>query len=142
MLHSIEVDEMEKKKKKKKEREKMTEDKWRRKQLAKARKKGGLSNAVYTQPRLQSYLKTDFIFGYVGNYHRTIERDRIVERQLRQAGLTDRQIAIWLTSTSARHMMDGVYKGMKKQVFGRLIKQYTKLAKRDLRRWGELNRGR
>ena len=105
--------------------------------LAKARRQGGLSDSVYNQPELQEYISSPYIFGYMGSYYRTKEKDKVVEDQLRRAELTDKEIALWLTSSSARHMMDGSYWGQPKDEFSEMIKPYTQRALLDLENWSE-----
>jgi hypothetical protein len=71
-------------------------------------KKGGFSDAVYNSRAFQDYIKNPTVAGYIGSSSRTPYIDKYVERKLRSLGMGPNAIAIWLTSTSGRHMMDDV----------------------------------
>ena len=91
----------------------------------------GLSNEVWNQPRLQNYIKSGGAFGYIGAVNRTLLSDKKIENALRQKGLNDKEIAIWLTSTSGRHLMD------EKLLTEKRAKEYAKHARQELIKWGE-----
>ena len=67
--------------------------------------------------------------GYVGSSNRTPEIDKALEKALRGTGLKDGGIALWLTSTSGRHMMDDT------KNIGAKIKEAAKSAFKDVAVW-------
>ena len=89
-------------------------------------KQGGLSKEVWEDNHLQEYVKSGNAFGYVGSSDRTIARDVILEVTLLEAGLKSAGIAMWIGSTDARHLMDGVDKNTSDAEFEKLCKGYCK----------------
>jgi hypothetical protein len=80
--------------------------------------KGGLSDGVFEL--LRRYIGDGKgVNGYVGHAGRTIETDQKLEREMRRLGLSDEKIAVWMTSTGGRHIMDDAldYKGEKRVLF-------------------------
>lgn len=76
-------------------------------------KQGGLSNGVWWNSALQSFTQAGGMHGFVGhscrkNPCRKNRLDAVVEQMLREQGLSDEGIAVWLTSTSGRHLGDAV----------------------------------
>jgi len=79
--------------------------------MEKNQKQGGFSDEVWNQKDLQEYLDGGLVFGYFsGNYFRRDTFDALVEKTLRKQGWSALEIAIWLTSTEARHFQDQVDK--------------------------------
>jgi hypothetical protein len=74
-------------------------------------------------------------FGYIGNSMRTKARDIEVERQMRLNGMGAGSIAEWLTSTSARHMMDEVEPKWTAEQFSEHIKSWVNEARREVAIW-------
>lgn len=67
----------------------------------------GLSNEVFFSYKAVEYLSgNEYPCGYFGACGRTPWKDKIVESLLREQGLGDEGIACWLSSGSARHLMD------------------------------------
>ena len=102
-----------------------------------AKYQGGLSNEVFEVRALRHYLGSGFGSpgGYVGSSYRTKARDAIVEKALRLTGLGPHGVACWLTSTSARHMMDSVDRRTSIEEFKRTVTQYTKGAFVEVTIW-------
>lgn len=79
---------------------------------------GGLSDELFCNSTIQQYIVSCWIenkhfkgynvFGYLGSYERTLEQDEQVEKALREAGHTTKQIAQFLISTEARHFADSL----------------------------------
>jgi len=78
----------------------------------KAGARGGLSTAVFTHPFMRLFLAEKVsqgaIFGYLGDGYRSISQDEEVEAGLRDAGLGDAEIAVFLTWKSSRHLAEDV----------------------------------
>jgi hypothetical protein len=98
---------------------KVTEDvtKWVQPEV----KRGGFSDGLWNSRECQEYVTSSLVCGYFGNSYRTIARDKVVEAALRAAGLGDDGAACWLTSTSARHMMDNVDRHTKLNEFANIV---------------------
>lgn len=96
--------------------------------------KGGFSEWVYYAPEFQNYIAPaaanrakygrHLIFGYIGSTARNSVRDRIVETALREKGLSPNGVALRLTHTAGRHMMDHVGRHTSTQKFRRLVQDY------------------
>ena len=72
-------------------------------------KQGGFSEYVWTKKYLREYLDQEMPCGYFsGNYFRRNLFDTIVETVLRCKGFTPFEIAVWITSTDARHFQNQV----------------------------------
>lgn len=97
--------------------------------------KGGLSDLVYNSPHFQDYIKSGHAAGYIGEQTRTKGRDEIVEKALRNQGLNSDGIAFWLTSTSGRHMMDGVTKQTTNEEFEKIVDEYANRAFMQVTVW-------
>jgi hypothetical protein len=94
---------------------------------------GGFSDGVWTRQYLREYIlgervsfgklydemegKTPIprvlttkssVFGWIGHSGRTVLKDKILEKVLRETGLEDGGVAVWLTSTDGRHIGDSV----------------------------------
>jgi hypothetical protein len=80
-------------------------------------KQGGFSDEVFEAEYLQKYMK-GVPNGYIGSSYRRAWADKLVEAALRKTGLGPNGIAVWLTSTSARHLADKIGKDRGK--FGQL----------------------
>ncbi len=87
-------------------------------------KQGGLSKEVWEDNHLQEYVKSGNAFGYVGSSDRTTLRDIMLEKALSGTGLKSAGIAMWIGSTDARHLMDGVDKKTTDAEFEKLCKHY------------------
>ena len=46
------------------------------------------------------------VFGYLGSCYRSLRRDQFLEKILRERGLDSNGIVFWLSSNSARHLMN------------------------------------
>jgi len=105
-------------------------------------KQGGLSRGVWWNSSLQRYITDGHPFGYVGHSRRTRLSDVVVESGLREQGLSDEGIAVWLTSTSGRHLGDCFEKGMTKQEVEEAFRGFfgTRDAINDLKEWDDLLR--
>jgi len=87
---------------------------------------GGYSEAVRDASLYKDYTKNNMgIYGAIGHSERTDSHDRILELALRKQGLGDNDIACWLTSTTARHCLNGM-KRMSGSEFANHIKSYVK----------------
>lgn len=77
---------------------------------------GGLPDEIWQHPIARNYtgnkegkrisVTKNIVAGYFGSDNRTKKIDKLVVNQLRKEGLSNTEIAEWLTSTSGRHMMD------------------------------------
>jgi hypothetical protein len=97
------------------------------------RKRGGISKEVWETDTVTGYLSRGALYGYFGE-QRTRWKDKIVEAELRKQGLTDEGIAMYLTSTYGRHLMD--YGGDEKDPakFQKYVKKFVKDAEYDVTR--------
>ncbi len=98
-------------------------------------RQGGIPQGIWEVESLQKYLE-DIPFGYVGNFQRTDERDRILVHALLNNGLSEKEVAAWLTSTSGRHLMDDVDEETSQEQFTKQAEAYAKSAPRELEEWG------
>jgi len=98
-------------------------------------KQGGFSNALWNSTECQNYVTSSVVAGYFGNSYRTIMRDRVIEIELKAAGLGDEGAACWLTSTSARHMMDSVDRHTKLEDFTHTVKSNVRDAFVEVTIW-------
>lgn len=73
--------------------------------------------------------------GYLASLQRNKTRDRIVERALAAQGLGPRGIAVWLGSSSARHMMDSVDRRTNAGAFAAIVERCTETAFADVTVW-------
>ena len=90
-------------------------------------KRGGFSDEVWNSYELQNYLKRGlYVFGYIGSCSRTNKRDKILEEALKNEGLGHSGIAVWLTSTDGRHLMDDTYKETSNKDFKKRVSEYVK----------------
>ena len=92
---------------------------------------GGISDGVWNEDTTQHYIKSLVCAGYIGHDKRTEETDKQVENALRKTGLGDRGIAIWLTSTSGRHLAESIGSAEWQDA----IKDYTKNAFMEVTIW-------
>lgn len=95
-------------------------------------RQGGISDGVWFNSFLRKYASSDSPGGYVGSSDRTKDSDRIVERRLREAGLSDEGVAVWMTSTSGRHLGDQ----LDSPRFDEHAREYAGRALLELRKWG------
>lgn len=86
-----------------------------------------IPNGVWYNSELQSYLKNQGTAGYIGADERTYETDKLVVSELKKKGLTDEEIAVWLTSGDGRHLMDNFSK--------KNLREYSKFAKAQVTKW-------
>ena len=86
--------------------------------------KGGFSDGLFNSENFQDYIKSGFVFGYIGSFSRKPGFDRIIEKGLRDEGLNDEGIATWLTSTNGRHIMDSVENKTTKAQFSKDMKKF------------------
>ena len=99
-------------------------------------KQGGLSDEVWSSTELQKYLSREVpVFGYIGERYRTTKRDKILENKLKSYQLGPDGIACWLTSTTARHLMDDVDRKTTEDEFIKRIDVYAKDAFLDVLVW-------
>jgi hypothetical protein len=63
---------------------------------------GGLSDKLFFNPKIQSYLVSEDFYGYLGHENRTFPMDYMVERVLKQHKWTDTMIAIFMCSARGR----------------------------------------
>ena len=97
---------------------------------------GGFSIDVAGHPTFQKYTSFPWCGGYIGDSNRTRRRDEVVEYIFRKEhGLGAASIADWLTSTSARHMMDDVSKRTTLSEFKKRVLEYSENAFIDLAVW-------
>lgn len=68
--------------------------------------RGALSDSVFLDFDLQSYLSHGGCHGYIGHSNRTFETDKALEAQCVQMGLTSSQIATFLAHSAGRHFAD------------------------------------
>jgi|MudIll2142460700_1097286.scaffolds.fasta_scaffold00029_21 hypothetical protein len=109
-----------------------------------ARLKGGFSDAVLDSPAFMDYIDQDpsKIGGYIGNRGRTKEFDAALEKLLKAQGLGPNGIATWLTSGTARHMMDPpILRTTPLATFLKRAKEYTKDAAKDIAIWSHPDHG-
>lgn len=86
------------------------------KKLSQVQKKfqGGLSEDIVRSEQFQRYVGNGkYVCGYLGTSERTTDRDRVVEEELKRQGLEAEGVALWMTSTDGRHLMDDVPKSLK-----------------------------
>jgi len=95
--------------------------------------KGGLSEGVTSSYHFKDYVESGHPSGYIGAYNRSANKDKIVEKALRDTGLGDGGVACWLTSGNGRHLMDDVGKTIKE--FKKRVNEYTKGAFEDVTVW-------
>ena len=81
-------------------------------------RQGTISDDVWNE--MKPYRKyPDYTFGYVGSFDRTKKTDKILEKRLKDLGLSTHQVAMYMTSTTGRHLLDSgtskkdIYKGTK-----------------------------
>lgn len=67
---------------------------------------GGLSDLIAKTETYKKYVSQDHPGGYFSGAGRRPALDKYVEERLRSLGLESESAADWLTSTSARHMMN------------------------------------
>jgi hypothetical protein len=108
------------------------------------RRRYGFSDDVFNSRTFQDYIKERAPGGYLGSGTRNAAYDQELEKLLRQTGLRAEGIATWLTSSTARHMMDNVTRTMGRswddvegriKAFVKVAKEYTKNAARDVAAW-------
>jgi len=108
---------------------------------------GGLPATVWDNYFLQNYIRTGFLFGYIGATERSHAKkdvrafvDKTLVSALRRRGLSDREIAVWLTSGTGRHYADNAFDYAKKgdtREFRSYLKSYAKSAVADMEGWGD-----
>lgn len=103
--------------------------------------KGGFSDEVFNSSAFQDYIDSDPVAGYIGSRSRTKQFDQQLEKLLRATGLKANGIATWLTSGTARHMMDNVTRSMAPLAFIKHAKEYTKDAAHDIALWSHPDHG-
>jgi hypothetical protein len=96
---------------------------------------GGLSASVALSPEFYDYTKRGSCFGYIGSSCRTAALDKVIEQILRDRGLDSNGIACWLTSTSVRHLMDGVDRKTSLKQFEKRVFEYTMEAMVEVAVW-------
>jgi hypothetical protein len=97
---------------------------------------GGFSEKVASHPLFQDYASVSFCGGYIGSSDRSNARDSFLEYALREyQDLGPGGIACWLTSTSARHMMDDVSKKTTLSDFKKRVIEYIQGAFLDVTIW-------
>lgn len=98
-------------------------------------KQGGFSDALWQSRECQQYVTSMGVFGYFGSSYRTIARDQVIEAALKATGLENEGAANWLTSTSARHMMDNVDRHTKLNEFANIVGEGTSDAYVEVTIW-------
>lgn len=68
---------------------------------------GGLSNVVFQDPKVQRYVSSKGVFGYLGHFVRKPDVDAYLEKSFLEKS-TLPLFALWLTSTSGRHFGDSL----------------------------------
>lgn len=68
---------------------------------------GGFSDEVFNSPELQEYVK-GVPFGWIGNSDRTIHADKLIEKGLRERGISPSRMFNWISSSSGRHFGDSL----------------------------------
>lgn len=96
--------------------------------MKKLNRQGGFSKNVATHNIFKDYAASPFCAGYIGSSSRTIERDKLLEKILREQGLGDGGIACWLTSGHGRHLMDDVNRRTTPVEFSARAHDFTKNA--------------
>lgn len=97
--------------------------------------KGGFSEDVFNARNFQSYIESGHVCGYIGDGHRTIRRDKLIEQALRATGLGNEGIATWLTSGDGRHMMDNVERKTTEAEFSKLCQDHCNYAFQKVTIW-------
>lgn len=70
---------------------------------------GGFSDEVFNTPKLQSYISNHACFGWIGDSGaRRKEHDILIEKGLRERGLTADQMYNWISSSDGRHFADSL----------------------------------
>jgi len=93
-------------------------------------KQKGFSGDVFNTDIVQDYIescKGGYVGGYLGHDTRTIERDAMLEAILIYEGFTSDEIAVFLTHSEARHIMNELPRGSTIRMFAELIKKHRKL---------------
>jgi len=85
--------------------------------------KGGFSDEVTNSYHWKKYTSSSVIGGYIGTSGRSPRRDQIVEKLLRDQDLGPEAIADWLSSTTARHLLDEPGRNLKE--FKKRAQEYT-----------------
>lgn len=75
--------------------------------------KGGLSDEVFSDNYLQSYVQGKGVFGYIGHLGRTYKTDKYLEQEFLKIKVAidvnkRHLLAIWLTSSHGRHFCDSL----------------------------------
>jgi len=102
--------------------------------------KGGLSDEIAQTQHYLEYIRASTPSGYYGTSNRTPEIDKMVEESLREKGLGNNGIAYWLTSSSARHMMDDMPDKNQAKIKER-IDDYTRDAFKNVTVWSHPDHG-
>ena len=68
---------------------------------------GGFSDDVFNTTKLQQYVKGG-AFGWIGNSDRTIQADKLIEKGLRERGISPSRMYNWISSSSGRHFGDSL----------------------------------
>ena len=92
---------------------------------------GGFSEAICKVQALQEYMRQYPVFGYIGAYNRTEERDKILETKLREAVKNTEQVAAWLMSTTGRHLMDGLTDCTTAEEFEEIVDTFLEREKKE-----------
>ena len=96
---------------------------------------GGFSEGIAESYKFKEYVGGGYVAGYFGHEQRNKKRDKLVEQILRERGLGNEGISTWLTSTSARHMMDGVSRKDNIEIVEKKVRVYTMNAFLDVVIW-------
>src|SRR5579872_1292546 len=101
---------------------------------------GGFSDNVAWNEDFHRYVSSGHPCGYIGSEGRSKARDRVVEIALKATGLGDRGTAVWLTSTSGRHLMDDPPRGSG-DAFQAYVVDYVSDAFRQVTIWSHPDHG-
>lgn len=70
---------------------------------------GGFSDGVFNSEGIQNYIKRGGAFGWIGHScARRAEHDKIIEKGLRERGISDKSMYYWITSGDGRHFADSL----------------------------------
>lgn len=71
-------------------------------------RQGGLSDRLWNNPELRSYINSGFVYGYIGAFERTIRSDKVLMRIQKRYNIPDKALVErFLTNTNGRHCADG-----------------------------------
>ena len=69
---------------------------------------GGFSDGVFNSPELKQYVSGGCAFGWIGHSVRRPQHDKLIEKGLRERGLSDAAMYNWISSGDGRHFGDSL----------------------------------